>query len=308
MENIDNKYDDCDKKLAASIAIKSFFGPIILSLFFSIILFDNNNQLYFQWQYFFPLLLAIIFITFILLFSQFYSNRFYVVVILITLGLSSVFSFGLHLAVVGYLYDNQSSLSPIYHSFGLYLMILSFFHYGEFQSTSLINNNNNSITIQAFLLDNSIEYHLAIAISLTEFCIESWYFPNQKFIFHPYLTYTGLIICIVGDSLRKLAMYTAGHNFNHIIQIDHYSDHQLITTGIYSIFRHPSYVGWFYWSIGTQILLQNPISLVGYAIVSWRFFKQRIQFEEITLINFFGPKYLIYKKEVPTGLPWIDGY
>ncbi|XP_027196727.2 protein-S-isoprenylcysteine O-methyltransferase-like isoform X2 [Dermatophagoides pteronyssinus] len=223
-------------------------------------------------------------------------------------GLSSVFSFGLHLAVVGYLYDNQSSLSPIYHSFGLYLMILSFFHYGEFQSTSLINNNNNSITIQAFLLDNSIEYHLAIAISLTEFCIESWYFPNQKFIFHPYLTYTGLIICIVGDSLRKLAMYTAGHNFNHIIQIDHYSDHQLITTGIYSIFRHPSYVGWFYWSIGTQILLQNPISLVGYAIVSWRFFKQRIQFEEITLINFFGPKYLIYKKEVPTGLPWIDGY
>lgn len=83
MENIDNKYDDCDKKLAASIAIKSFFGPIILSLFFSIILFDNNNQLYFQWQYFFPLLLAIIFITFILLFSQFYSNRFYVVVSII---------------------------------------------------------------------------------------------------------------------------------------------------------------------------------------------------------------------------------
>ena len=148
-------------------------------------------------------------------------------VILITLGLSFVFSFGLHLSVA-HLQDNPSS--PMWHTLGLYLMILSLFHYGEFQSTSLINNNNNSITIQAFLLDNSIEYHLALAISLTEFSIESWYFPNQKFIFHPYLTYTGLIICIVGDSLRKLAMYTAGHNFNHIIQIDHYFFLYLVLT------------------------------------------------------------------------------
>lgn len=299
--NIDNDNDYSEKKLAASIAAKSFFGPIFLSLFFSIILF--GNELYFQWQYFLPLLVAIIFLTFILLYSQFYSNRFYVVVILITLGLSFVFSFGLHLSVA-HLQDNPSS--PMWHTLGLYLMILSLFHYGEFQATAMININD--ITVQTFLLNHSVEYHLALYISLAEFCIESMFFTDWKFIFHPYITYTGLFICIAGDGLRKLAMFTAGYNFTHVIQVDYFSDHQLITTGIYSIFRHPSYVGWFYWSLGTQILLQNPISFIGYAIVSWRFFKQRIQFEEITLINFFGPKYLIYKKEVPTGLPWIDGY
>ncbi|XP_046918013.1 protein-S-isoprenylcysteine O-methyltransferase isoform X1 [Dermatophagoides farinae] len=218
-------------------------------------------------------------------------------------GLSFVFSFGLHLSVA-HLQDNPSS--PMWHTLGLYLMILSLFHYGEFQATAMININD--ITVQTFLLNHSVEYHLALYISLAEFCIESMFFTDWKFIFHPYITYTGLFICIAGDGLRKLAMFTAGHNFTHVIQVDYFSDHQLITTGIYSIFRHPSYVGWFYWSLGTQILLQNPISFIGYAIVSWRFFKQRIQFEEITLINFFGPKYLIYKKEVPTGLPWIDGY
>lgn len=170
--------------------------------------------------------------------------------ILITLGLSFVFSFGLHLSVA-HLQDNPSS--PMWHTLGLYLMILSLFHYGEFQATAMININD--ITVQTFLLNHSVEYHLALYISLAEFCIESMFFTDWKFIFHPYITYTGLFICIAGDGLRKLAMFTAGHNFTHVIQVDYFSDHQLITTGIYSIFRHPSYVGWFYWSLGTQVSL-----------------------------------------------------
>lgn len=185
-------------------------------------------------------------------------------------------------------------------------MILSFFHYSEFETTAI--TNIEVVTIESFLLNHSREYHLALLLALVEFTLESYLIPDWKFIFHPYLTFCGLFFCIIGEILRKLAMYTAGHNFNHIIQTNYDSHHFLITSGIYSFMRHPSYVGWFYWSMGTQIILQNPLSFFIFVVVSWRFFKERIYFEEVTLINFFGPKYLIYKQKVHSGLPWIQGY
>jgi len=82
----------------------------------------------------------------------------------------------------------------------------------------------------------------------------------------------------------------------------------LVTHGIYGIMRHPSYVGWFWWSIGTQIILSNPFCVIFYAIISWKFFNDRIYVEEITLINFFGKQYFDYQKRVPTGIPFIKGY
>lgn len=63
----------------------------------------------------------------------------------------------------------------------------------------------------------------------------------------------GGLMCIGGEILRKAAMLTARTNFNHIVQSVREEGHQLVTHGVYSICRHPSYVGWFYWSIGTQV-------------------------------------------------------
>lgn len=56
-----------------------------------------------------------------------------------------------------------------------------------------------------------------------------------------------------------------------------------------------------------QVLLCNPICVVGYTLASWRFFRERIEEEEITLIHFFGEEYLEYKRKVPSGLPFIKG-
>ncbi len=41
--------------------------------------------------------------------------------------------------------------------------------------------------------------------------------------------------------------------------------------------RHPSYAGFFYWALGTQLLLQNPLSLLFFCVVLWRFFYYRIR-------------------------------
>ncbi|CAM1154248.1 ICMT (predicted) [Pycnogonum litorale] len=103
-------------------------------------------------------------------------------------------------------------------------------------------------------------------------------------------------------------MFTAGTNFNHLIQLHREPGHVLVTRGMYGLFRHPAYVGWFWWSIGTQFVLCNPVCVVAYILASWRFFSARIMEEEITLLNFFGEDYVRYQRLVGTGLPFISGY
>jgi protein-S-isoprenylcysteine O-methyltransferase Ste14 len=45
---------------------------------------------------------------------------------------------------------------------------------------------------------------------------------------------------------------------------------------LYAYFRHPSYFGFFWWGIGTQVMLGNTLCLVAYAGVLWYFFMKRI--------------------------------
>ena len=47
---------------------------------------------------------------------------------------------------------------------------------------------------------------------------------------------------------------------------------------------------------------------MGYTAASWTFFRDRVRYEEATLINFFGHAYLEYQQRVGTGLPGIAGY
>ena len=91
-----------------------------------------------------------------------------------------------------------------------------------------------------------------------------------------YIHFVGLIILIIGQFFRSSAQFTAGINFTHLIATEKRDSHRLIKHGVYSISRHPSYFGWFWWSVGTQILLCNPVCTIGYAFASWSFFKERI--------------------------------
>ena len=100
-------------------------------------------------------------------------------------------------------------------------------------------------------------------------------------------------------------MLQAASNFSHQISQNKKPEHQLVKHGVYSITRHPSYFGFFYWSIGTQILLGNPVSACLFAVVLWRFFDKRIQKEEIYLIRFFGKEYIDFRKHVPVMIPFI---
>lgn len=191
-----------------------------------------------------------------------------------------------------------------YSYFGFYAVALGVFHVSEYILTSIYNPH--TLSMDSFLLNHSKEYTVAALGSWIEYWVELYLFPDLKSLH--YVSTVGCLMVVFGETLRKVAMITAGSNFSHVVQYRKRDKHELVTSGIYSLFRHPSYVGWFYWSIGTQVLLCNPVCLVGYSAASWMFFKERIEDEEESLVLFFGEDYVEYKKRVRTGIPFVKGY
>lgn len=186
---------------------------------------------------------------------------------------------------------------------GVYIMVLAFFHISEYVVTAI--HNPTSLNLDSFLINNGIEYSVAVIASLLEYGIEYYFFPWMKS--YKIVPLIGVLGIVAGEVLRKTAMLTAATNFTHHVQFYKRHNHNLVTTGVYGLVRHPSYVGWFYWSVSTQLLLCNPLCFATYTVAAWKFFKDRINAEEEFLIQFFGKDYIKYQERVGTGLPFIAG-
>jgi protein-S-isoprenylcysteine O-methyltransferase len=90
-----------------------------------------------------------------------------------------------------------------------------------------------------------------------------------------------------GLTIRFLAFYAAKGNFTHHIEMHKKGNHKLVTNGVYRYERHPGYLGYYLFSLGAMILIGNWVCLVLYFIVLTRFFRDRIEYEEETLVYLF---------------------
>ncbi|KAM3147317.1 hypothetical protein pb186bvf_000568 [Paramecium bursaria] len=186
--------------------------------------------------------------------------------------------------------------------FGLSLFIINniIFHLGEFYHVCFYRFKN--LSWDSFLINHSFAYNIAIVIALTEYFTE-FYFLTK---YHYSQFILGIIFTVAGHLFRIGAFYTAKQSFHHQVQYIKAPDHVLITNGIYSISRHPSYFGFFIYSLGQQVLLANPIAFILYIPILYKFFIPRIRYEEKTLVKFFGMDYLYYKRKTPVLIPLIE--
>jgi protein-S-isoprenylcysteine O-methyltransferase len=199
---------------------------------------------------------------------------------------------------------------------------LSIFHFLEFWTTAKFNMP--AARASSFLLRNGKAYTIAHLLATIEI-ITSYWFPSYQVFLVGWLSITiGVVVVVLGQLLRSSAMAEAGTNFNHTPAKMKKEGHVLVTAGVYTYLRHPSYCAFFWWAIGTQILVGNKVSLLGFAFVLWNFFKRRIQgelvfvdrsldccankctAEEITLVQFFGMDYEEYRKRTITGIPFVQ--
>ncbi|OKL61507.1 hypothetical protein UA08_03660 [Talaromyces atroroseus] len=180
-----------------------------------------------------------------------------------------------------------------------FISSLCLFHFLEFWVTAQYNTRDAEVS--AFLLTaNGAAYNIAHGSAMLECFI--WHFllaPKEGAgggsWYSAIIVFFGLAAMIVGQIVRTVAMATAGSNFNHVVQARYREGHVLVTGGVYSLLRHPSYFGFFWWGLGSQLVMQNVVCFIG----------SRIQREERFLVAFFGDDYISYKSRTPVGIPFI---
>ena len=164
--------------------------------------------------------------------------------------------------------------------------------------------NRATLSRSSFLF--STPYCVAMSFAVLEYALELVLAPELKRASATRgIKIAGLACATLGDGLRKAAQVTAGASFTHLIQTTKRREHELITHGVYRHIRHPGYLGWLVWCVGTQILLCNPIGAVGFAVAAWRFFKARVPFEEARLRAMFPGEYAAYAARTRTWIPGI---
>ena len=157
----------------------------------------------------------------------------------------------------------------------VFFACLSIFHFLEYWMTARFNSAEARAS--SFLLfNNGTAYNVAHSLAGLEIIVSNFFPAYQDRLVSKWSTLTGLLLVFVGQVVRSLAMAHAGTNFNHTPAKTRKEGHVLVTTGVYGWLRHPSYFGFFWWALGTQILVGNKVCLLGYAIVLWRFFFKRI--------------------------------
>lgn len=180
----------------------------------------------------------------------------------------------------------------------MFLSVLTLFHGSEYVLTFIFNKKD--LSWKSLLI--SRPYCLAMTAACIEYAIERLFVPGLKL---PVVSKLGIAAVTVGEGIRKTAMVTAKGNFTHLIQFKKKEGHELVTHGIYRWVRHPGYLGWFIWAVGTQLLLVNPICTLAFILTIWRFFKVRVAVEEEYLSLFFGRSYNEYQSRIPSGIPFI---
>ncbi|EEC77934.1 hypothetical protein OsI_17275 [Oryza sativa Indica Group] len=183
----------------------------------------------------------------------------------------------------------------------LFAAALVIFHGSEYVLAAAFHGRRN-VTATSLLI--SKQYVLAMSFAMLEHLTEALLFPELKEYW--FVSYVGLVMVIIGEVIRKLAVVTAGRSFTHVIRIHYEDQHKLITHGVYRLMRHPGYSGFLIWAVGTQVMLCNPLSTVAFTLVLWRFFSKRIPYEEFFLRQFFGREYEEYAQKVHSGLPFIE--
>ena len=266
------------------IIILTSLPQIIIGILFFKIYLNKSYINYILLQLFIFLLLSII------IFLK--SNKTELNHYLIGLSLSVIFSFSFCMTFL---------TNSIYYPLYLYFITLCIYHYTEYFSVLIYHFN--IISCEYFLIDHSKSWVISTLLSFAEMIIETYYFDKYKKI--QILFIIGLLMTIIGQYFRIAALFTGKKNFTHRIRYDKVDEHELVTYGIYSLSRHPSYFGFFIWSVGIEIMCCNPLCTIAFTIILFKFFKNRIITEESFLIQFFGEKYLEYKKHVGILIPFI---
>ncbi len=114
--------------------------------------------------------------------------------------------------------------------------------------------------------------------------------------------YTCLCVSLLGQLIRIFTVGFAAKNTSGRNTGNQLAD-ELNTKGIYSIVRHPLYVGNFLMWLGLCMLTQNLWYTVAFVFIYWVYYERIMYAEEAFLTSKFGERYLSWSSQIPAFWP-----
>ena len=121
------------------------------------------------------------------------------------------------------------------------------------------------------------------------------------------LLYSGIIISFLGEAIRIFTVAytpagTSGRNTKQQLA------DTLNTTGIYSLLRHPLYLGNFFMFLGPFIFTGNILGISIFILIFCLYYERIMYAEEAFLIHKFENEFSEWASDTPAFLPKISAY
>jgi protein-S-isoprenylcysteine O-methyltransferase Ste14 len=112
----------------------------------------------------------------------------------------------------------------------------------------------------------------------------------------------GVALVVVGGALRLWPVFVLGRRFSGLVAIQ--PGHTLVTSGMYGVIRHPSYLGLLINSLGWGLAFRSAIGALLAALFVLPLLA-RIQAEERLLRSQFGAEYEAYRARTWRLIPGL---
>ncbi len=112
----------------------------------------------------------------------------------------------------------------------------------------------------------------------------------------------GVLLYTTGGVLRLAPVFVLGRRFSGLVAIQ--PGHRLVTSGLYGIIRHPSYLGMFVFTLGWGLAFRSGVG-VAIAVMMLVVVFARIRAEERLLSQTFGAEYDAYRARTWRLLPYV---
>lgn len=116
------------------------------------------------------------------------------------------------------------------------------------------------------------------------------------------IRWTGVVLFLLGGALRLWPVHVLGHRFSGLVAIQ--PGHTLQTGGVYSVIRHPSYLGLLLNATGWALAFRSGVGLL-LAALNLVPLIARIRAEENLLRSEFGQAYEAYRARTARLIPGI---
>ena len=116
------------------------------------------------------------------------------------------------------------------------------------------------------------------------------------------IRWLGVLLFAAGGALRLWPVFVLGHRFSGLVAIQ--PGHQLVTSGVYRVIRHPSYLGLLVNALGWALAFRSAVGVLLTALMLLPLLA-RIRAEERMLRTQFGREYDAYCGRTSRLLPGI---